>query len=91
MVIVRATLVDGNRAPGTEAAARTIEDALWAHATPEFGLEHIRALDTPTGIDMLLFLRADGPQDALVKANGLILRALDASALARYTAALHLS
>ncbi|GAA2155976.1 hypothetical protein GCM10009760_56450 [Kitasatospora kazusensis] len=90
MLIVRATLLGSGPESGAAATARTVEDILWVHSAPEHGLEHVRARSAPTGIGVLIFLRADGPDDALAKANSLLMRALAAPALGRYTAALHL-
>jgi hypothetical protein len=44
--------------PGpTEADANLVHDALWAHAVPGIGLEHLRVRAVPDGIDLVLFLQ----------------------------------
>lgn len=92
MLTVRATLVDTGLQPGTAAAAQQVEAALWAHATAEHGLEHVRAQAVGLlAIGVVLFVRAGSRVDALAKANSLLLCALAAPAKARFTAVLHLS
>ncbi|MEV7924105.1 MULTISPECIES: hypothetical protein [unclassified Kitasatospora] len=89
MLPVRATVVDTSGAPTTTAAARIVEDVLWAHATPEHGLEHVRAVPDRGRIALVLFVRADGPTTAHALAENLLARALTAATAGRYAAAVH--
>jgi len=61
------------RAPATE-AAETL-DILWAHTTPEDGLEHACARTEPGRLDLLLFLlppESPGAPDATDRAAALV-------------------
>ncbi|SDH92756.1 hypothetical protein SAMN05192558_103257 [Actinokineospora alba] len=89
MLTVRATLVDTGLKPGTAAAAQQVEAVLWAHATAEHGLEHVRVQTVGSTIGVVLFLRTTCQIDALAKANSLLLCALTAPTRARFTAVLH--
>ncbi|MFC7983385.1 hypothetical protein [Streptomyces sp. NPDC057336] len=52
-----------------------MEDLLWVHATPDIGMEHIRARPTASGVDVFLFLRTDTDAVALECARDLLVRA----------------
>ncbi|MFJ9692246.1 hypothetical protein [Kitasatospora sp. NPDC101183] len=91
MLTVRVTVVDAGGTPPTTAAARIVEDILWAHAAPEHGLEHVRATPAPDGIAVMLFLRADDRAHAVANAERLLSHALSAGTAHRYAAAIHLS
>ncbi|MFJ3793123.1 hypothetical protein [Kitasatospora sp. NPDC090091] len=63
------------RAPATEAAEAL--DILWAHTTPEDGLEHAGARTEPGRLDLLLFLLppgGPGSPDATGRAAALVAR-----------------
>ncbi|MFD8754658.1 hypothetical protein ACFV0O_27280 [Kitasatospora sp. NPDC059577] len=63
------------RAPATE-AVETL-DILWAHTTPEDGLEHASARTEPGRLDLLLFLlppESPGAPDATDRAAALVAR-----------------
>jgi hypothetical protein len=62
--------------------------ALWAHATPDDGLEHITCRTQPDRIDLLLYLltrprHAPGPRNPLHRATALLNRSHQASPLLR--------
>ncbi|MEU7606855.1 hypothetical protein AB0B78_35300 [Streptomyces sp. NPDC040724] len=59
-------------APPTDSQAHTLVDALWAHATPDCGMEHIRARPGPDGIGIVLFIRAARTDIAQAKARRLV-------------------
>ncbi|WP_326589581.1 hypothetical protein [Streptomyces sp. NBC_01294] len=59
-------------APPTDSQAHALVDALWAHATPECGMEHIRARTGPDGIGIVLFIRAPSTGIAQAKAGRLV-------------------
>lgn len=64
---------DGAR-PGHEA---DVVDALWAHALPDDGLQHVSARREPGRVDLLLFLLTTDPfggPGPLHRAHGLIAR-----------------
>ena len=91
MLPVRLTLVrDAGQAP-TESETIAFQDAVWAHAAPEFGLEHVRAVAVPGGIDLMVFVRARNVLAAQTKAQRLLSDVLSSrSASARgYFLALH--
>ncbi|WP_460494213.1 hypothetical protein [Dactylosporangium cerinum] len=54
---------------------------LWAHATSEDGLQHVRARAGPGRVDVAFFLTASTPTDAFGAARRLCQRAISASAL----------
>ncbi|MFJ8015620.1 hypothetical protein [Streptomyces sp. NPDC096339] len=82
MVPVHLTLVPtGGEAP-TEDQAHTLVDLLWAHATPECGMEHVRARTSPAGIEIVFFIRAAGDAGAQAKAGCLMTAALTSGAAA---------
>ncbi|MEV7026221.1 hypothetical protein [Kitasatospora sp. NPDC093558] len=66
---------DDDAAAPTDADAETLHDALWAHATPDTGLEHVRARAVRQGISVVLYLRARTAPEARQQA----LRVLDAA------------
>ncbi|WP_031068507.1 hypothetical protein [Streptomyces sp. NRRL WC-3742] len=58
-------------------AGAEIVDALWAHALPGDGLEHVNARPEPDRVDLLLYLRTPDSPDApaaLQRAHDLIVR-----------------
>ena len=58
---------------------------LWAHASSEDGLQHVRARAGPGRVDVAFFLTAETPADALNTVQRLCQRATNASALLRGT------
>ncbi|MER6319366.1 hypothetical protein ABT237_37280 [Streptomyces sp. NPDC001581] len=62
--------------PPTDSQAHTLVDALWAHATPDCGIEHIRARTIPDGIGIVLFIRATRTDIAQAKARRLVVDVL---------------
>jgi hypothetical protein len=80
MVPVHLTLTRiGGGTPG-EDQAHALVDILWAHATPEYGMEHIRARTSPAGIGIVLFIRAANADIAQAKAGRLMTEALASGA-----------
>ncbi|MFE0928945.1 hypothetical protein ACFW4O_33200 [Streptomyces mutabilis] len=75
MRVVRASLRHSTAWPTARSASVTVEDLLWVHAAPDFGVEHIRARPTASGVDVFLFLRADTDAVALERARDLLVRA----------------
>ncbi|MER7828270.1 hypothetical protein ABTX85_37625 [Streptomyces sp. NPDC096097] len=71
--------------------AHALVDVLWAHATPERAVEHIRARTSPAGIGIILFIRAASTDIAQAKAERLMTDALasGASAACGYSLTLH--
>lgn len=61
MFMVHCRLVRPDRSRPTEADAHLVQDAIWAHARPELGLEHLRVRAGPAGLDLIVFLRHDIP------------------------------
>ncbi|MFC5908627.1 hypothetical protein [Streptacidiphilus monticola] len=89
MDLVRASLyrrlVSGLSPPGENAE---VLGALWAHAVPEDGLEHVFCRPEADRVDLLLFLltRSAGDPDgrsALDRAEGLLHRSHQASPVLR--------
>lgn len=84
MYLVHVHLANPDRPHPTEADAHLIHDALWAHATPDTGLEHIRARPGPRGIDLVLFLSHDIPDpDPTRYATGFVDLAVEKSPVLR--------
>ncbi|GAA4833333.1 hypothetical protein [Kitasatospora terrestris] len=85
MDIVYASLMRrGTSAPRGTGEAAEIIDALWAHATPDDGLEHAGATIEPDRVDLLLYLLSRTPPDptapsALQRASALLIRCHQAS------------
>ncbi|MEV6580508.1 hypothetical protein AB0M92_20340 [Streptomyces sp. NPDC051582] len=91
MVPVHLTLKwTGDGAPD-ESQAHAFVDVIWAHATPDHGIEHIRARTGPDGIGIILFIRAAGTDIARAKATRLATAALvsGATAACGYSLTLH--
>ncbi|MQS13058.1 hypothetical protein F7Q99_12370 [Streptomyces kaniharaensis] len=67
----------------TDADARLVHDALWAHATPAHQLEHVRARAEAGGITLTFFVnrRVGGPEQAKRKSADLLRRARSATVL----------
>ncbi|KJS57837.1 hypothetical protein VM95_37190 [Streptomyces rubellomurinus] len=84
MHVVRLTLHQVASTGSEEADAHTAHDALWAHAEPRHGLEHVRARAGPHGIDLVLFLRAGSRSDAAVRACELLGSAARSQISSRY-------
>ncbi|MFI5530533.1 hypothetical protein ACIA8O_18525 [Kitasatospora sp. NPDC051853] len=82
LVLVR----PGAGPPGPDEAS-AVQDAIWAHAAPADGLEHVRALALPEGIGLVLFLRAASRARASVQAQLLLARVLSSAAHAGLTVA----
>ncbi|GAA2642138.1 hypothetical protein ACFWB2_30475 [Streptomyces virginiae] len=60
----------------TDHQAHALVDALWAHATPDCGMEHIRARTHPDGIGIVLFIRAARTDIAQAKVRRLVVDTL---------------
>ncbi|MFF4266093.1 hypothetical protein ACFY7Y_15055 [Streptomyces virginiae] len=60
----------------TDHQAHALVDALWAHATPDCGMEHIRARTHPDGIGIVLFIRAARTDIAQAQARRLVVDTL---------------
>lgn len=71
---------DGAAAPG-ECGAAAVQEALWGCAGPEDGLEHIRARSGPSGLGLVLFVRAPDHAEAERRARDLLDRALAGGAV----------
>ncbi|MFH8404102.1 hypothetical protein ACH4FX_04900 [Streptomyces sp. NPDC018019] len=65
----------GDNEPVSEEEAALVHDLLWAHAVPSDGLEHIRARSVEGGLDLFLFVRADGAPYGLRHMHVLLARA----------------
>lgn len=72
MVPVHVTLTRTGGGTPDESQAHALVDVLWAHATPECGMEHIRARTSPAGIGVILFIRAVSTDIAQAKAGRLM-------------------
>ncbi|MEU3916024.1 hypothetical protein [Streptomyces sp. NPDC029721] len=88
MLMVHLTLTQTPTAAGTESEAALLQDSIWANAGPQHALEHARVRPARYGIDVVLFLRADGEPDACAKADSLLTQVLRAPALGGYRLAL---
>ncbi|MFF4098619.1 hypothetical protein [Streptomyces sp. NPDC001903] len=71
----------GGGAP-EESHAHALADTLWAHAAPEYAIEHIRAWTQPDGIGITLFIRAASVGIAHARAERLMAAALASGAAA---------
>ncbi|RPF41461.1 hypothetical protein EDD96_5263 [Streptomyces sp. Ag109_G2-6] len=91
MVPVHLTLTQTGGGTPDESQAHALVDILWAHATPECGMEHIRARTTPAGIGIILFIRAASTDIAHAKAGRLMTGALASGATCArgYSVTLH--
>ncbi|MEV7187453.1 hypothetical protein [Kitasatospora sp. NPDC093102] len=58
-----------------------LEDILWAHATPEIAMEHLRVRAVPAGIGIVLYIRAATIETARARARRLVADALAASGI----------
>ncbi|MBV2153161.1 hypothetical protein [Kitasatospora sp. SUK 42] len=58
-----------------------LEDILWAHATPETAMEHLRVRAVPRGIGIVLYIRAATTEAARARARRLVADALAASGI----------
>ncbi|MGZ9930821.1 hypothetical protein ACXNSR_13075 [Streptomyces sp. NC-S4] len=63
-------------APPTDSQAHALVDALWAHATPDCGMEHVRARTSQAGIGIVFFVRAARTDIARAKVRSLVVDAL---------------
>ncbi|MEU8844513.1 hypothetical protein AB0D97_36365 [Streptomyces roseus] len=79
------------RTTPTDGHDHALVDLLWAHATPECGLEHICARPAEAGIGLILFIRATGPDPAHAKARRLMtdVLALGGTGIDGYSITLH--
>ncbi|MFI2609532.1 hypothetical protein [Kitasatospora sp. NPDC018619] len=78
MFAVHLNLPPEAAAPSGEAEAAEVQAALWAHAGPDDGLEHVRARAVPDGVGLVLYVRAADETAARTRAQGLLARALTA-------------
>lgn len=87
MLPVRLTLACAEADQPGGGGFHVLEAALWAHAQPEYGLEHLRVGTVPCGVGVALFLRAADPAAARRQAERLVGDALAAAGpeLHRYT------
>ncbi|MFD9570751.1 hypothetical protein ACFWBI_12970 [Streptomyces sp. NPDC059982] len=85
MLLVRIPLRSTTGAAGTGSGASLLQDALWAHARPPHGLEHVRVRPQPCGLHVALFVRAEHPAAAAHQAYGLLSLALTAGAARGYS------
>ncbi|MGW5346693.1 hypothetical protein [Streptomyces sp. NPDC004050] len=91
MVPVHLTLTQTGGGAVDESQAHALVDLLWAHATPECGIEHIRARTSPDGIEIILFIRAVNTDTAQAKAGRRLAEALASGATGArgYSVTLH--
>lgn len=91
MVPVHLTLTRTGGGAPDESQAHALVDMLWAHATPDYGMEHIRARASPAGIGIILFIRAVSTDIAQAKAGRLMTEALASCATGAcgYSVTLH--
>ena len=75
MRVVLASLTKTSEAPHRAESPALVTDLLWAPARPEDGLEHVKPRPTDCGIDLYLFVRADGDDPAVVQMRPLLDRA----------------
>ncbi|GAA4983940.1 hypothetical protein [Kitasatospora paranensis] len=61
MDIVYASLRRRHHLPARAGEAAEVTGALWAHATPDDGLEHATAVVEPDRVDLLLYLLTRTP------------------------------
>lgn len=59
MYLVRFTLAGPG--PPSRQQAELIKDVLWAHASTHSGVEHITAIATADGVELVIFLRSGVP------------------------------
>lgn len=76
MLPVHLTLMQTGGAPPTDSQAHALVDALWAHATPDCGMEHIRARTSPVGIGIVFFIRAARTDIARARVRRLVVDTL---------------
>ncbi|WP_459648943.1 hypothetical protein [Kitasatospora sp. Ki12] len=79
MLPVHLTLMPTGANRPTEDVLQALEDTLWAHATPESAMEHLRVRAIPEGIGLVLFIRAATPDIARAGAERLVIDALAAA------------
>ncbi|MET9951466.1 hypothetical protein ABZ135_07935 [Streptomyces sp. NPDC006339] len=75
MRVVLASLTRASGSPHRAETLAVVTDLLWAHALPEDGLEHVKPRSTDCGIDLYLFVRADGDDPAVAQMRPLLDRA----------------
>jgi hypothetical protein len=80
--IVHVRLAHPGHPQPTEANAQVIHDALWVHAPPAAGLEHVTARVAEHRVDLVLFLR-NSEVDIEEQAQLLLRSAFGASAALR--------
>ncbi|MGW4646788.1 hypothetical protein [Kitasatospora sp. NPDC004289] len=85
MHVVDLVLVRPGAGPPGPDEAGAVQDAVWAHAAPADGLEHVRALALPEGIGLVLFLCAASRAAASAQARLLLARVLGSAAHAGLT------
>lgn len=72
MRMVQASLLRMNGGPGTANEAHILDELLWAHASADHHLEHLRARPAPYGLGLVVFVRADTEARALDRAHALL-------------------
>ncbi|MFD8639595.1 hypothetical protein ACFV14_04715 [Streptomyces zaomyceticus] len=75
MRVVLASLTATSDGPFRTGTSALVADLLWAHARPEDGLEHVKPRATASGIDLYLFVSAEGDGPAVAQMRPLLERA----------------
>ena len=65
-------------------SAAVITDLIWAYALPADGVEHLRVRLSDRLASIVIFVRAAGPDQALIKADGVVRRAARSPGLRGY-------
>ena len=70
--------------PPQPSDAHAVHDLMWAHATPQHHLEHVRARAVPGGIGLVLFIGAPEADEAVARADDLMVTVKNSGVISRY-------